>query len=234
MARSFIFLSSLHHFVCDAFNMQTAKNELWKFVVVVVVRSCFLFFLVRFGILVRLHVSRERPPSILHFLGTVPLMGKLLNRFRFEFDVNVNKRWKAHKHTHPQYPEKWKTERNSSHWNVRRYTFHRSVRDYFFPFHSRQNGERRLCCGRETPLPLIVYNCLFAAMRSVYCVCVQGCDNRIIEIRRTLTSLSRHWFMSFVRLRIWRSSMCTLSPIPCTVRLCADSEEKEMKCDGFV
>lgn len=77
------------------FALQTPKNEMRKFVVVVDARSSFSFTLGANLSLPR--VSRTTAVNLTFFLllffgELVSLMEKVLNRFRFEFDVNANKR----------------------------------------------------------------------------------------------------------------------------------------------
>lgn len=97
---SSIFLTLLlQHFAGDAFTMQTAKNELRKFVVGLV-RSSSIFFRRRSESSAA--QLGERPSSALAFFffgNRVSWWRKLLNRFQFEFDANVNKRQKSHSPT---------------------------------------------------------------------------------------------------------------------------------------
>lgn len=146
---SSIFLTLLlHHFVGDAFTMQTAKNELRKFVVGLV-QSCSIFYRrksessVQFG---------ERPPSILAFFFQKSCL--LMEKTFKSFSVRI---WcKCQQKTEIAFAEKWKTGKRNSIAMCLCMSF---VWDCFSAFIL---DDCRLS-GRESPLPLIV------RMLVVYC-----------------------------------------------------------------
>lgn len=95
---SFIFLSLLHHFVgrCIQSAYMRSANSEERTVKICRCRRRWLLFFPRmpfYSIFLRMSRATAVNFCIVFFLsGIVSLMEKLLNRFRFEFDVNVNKR----------------------------------------------------------------------------------------------------------------------------------------------